>query len=273
MGAKQNAVTEENTHHTNPVLQLDKVTVGYRSQNRVTKIISSLSLTLYPGDCIAILGSNGAGKSTLLKTIAKFIPLLEGTIQLHSTSMDTLSPREISRKLSIVLTERQFLRQMSVYELVSSGRLPYTNWMDGKNGDDYRLIKFALKAAGIQHLAPKKCEEISDGQLQNVLIARALAQDTSLMILDEPSIHLDFYQKIKLFSLLRSLAANQQKAIFFSTHDIELALHYCSKALVLLPDTYYFDTISNLAKQNVFNTLFDDSSVQFDKHHMRFRYS
>lgn len=265
-------MNQEDPYTPNSVLTLDKATFGYRSRNQITKILTKLSLTLCPGDCIAVLGSNGIGKSTLLKTIPKLIPLLGGSISIHNTPIETLSPNEISRKMSVVLTERQFLRQLTVYELVASGRLPYTNWMDQKKSDDRKWIEAAITNVGIQHLTSKKCEEISDGQLQNVLIARALAQNTALMILDEPGMHLDFYQKIKLFRLLRSLSNNKQKVILFSTHDIELALHYCTKALALLPHTYYFDTISNLAQQNVFNMLFDDPSLQFNKDHMRFTY-
>lgn len=175
--------------------------------------------------------------------------------------MNTLA---LAKNLSLVLTEKLPPSNLSVFELVALGRQPYTNWIGTLTEEDITKVNEALALTQIEHLASKKHFEISDGQLQKVLVARALAQDTPLIILDEPTTHLDLLHKVALFRLLKKLTKETQKCILFSTHDIDLAIQLSDEMIIMTPETVVQDQPCNLISKGSFNSLFKDEHIVFD---------
>ena len=184
------------------ILKTSNLNIGYKSKKGVTTIAKDLNLNLGSGKLITLIGANGIGKSTLLRTITGIQKPLSGNVYLNEKEVSHYKPLELAQNLSLVLTEKLPPSNLSVFELVALGRQPYTNWVDSLSKEDVEKVHEAMKLAQIEHLASKKHFEISDGQLQKVLIARALAQDTPLIILDEPTTHLDLLHKVSLFKLL-----------------------------------------------------------------------
>jgi len=167
------------------------------------------------------VGANGIGKSTLLRTLTNVQKPLSGEIYINSKSVLDYEPVELAQQLSLVLTEQIASKNLSVFELVALGRQPYTNWMGNLSQEDITITNKALAQTNIEALKTKKCFELSDGQLQKVMIARALAQDTDLIILDEPTTHLDMYHKAYILKLLKKLAKDTGKTILYSSHEID----------------------------------------------------
>jgi iron complex transport system ATP-binding protein len=183
-----------------------------------------LNLALYPGQFVCLIGPNGAGKSTLLRTLAGLQAPLGGHLELNEQPMARLSQAQRARLLSIVMTQRPEVGQMRGYELVSLGRHPYSDWLGGLSPHDHRVIQWAIQTVGAEKLAPRLLDEVSDGERQKLMVARALAQETPLIIMDEPTAFLDLPRRVELMHLLRQLAHQTAKAILLSTHDLELAL-------------------------------------------------
>jgi len=172
--------------------------------------------------------------------------------------------------LSIVLTEAPASRNLSVLELISLGRQPYTNWVGKLSEMDKEIIQQAIKATETESLIHQKCYELSDGQLQRVMIARALAQDTPLILLDEPTTHLDIYHRAYILKLLKKLAKERGKTILFSTHEIDLAIQLSDKLLVMTSDKVHFNTPENLIEEGCFESLFPKETIHFDHKMKRF---
>lgn len=166
--------------------------------------------------------------------------------------------------LSVVLTEPLPTKNLTVYELVSLGRQPYTNWLGRLGQEDTRIVKNVLNRLGIIELKNKKCFELSDGQLQKVLLGRALAQDTPLMMLDEPTTHLDLYHKVQILKNLREIAHDLRKLVVFTTHEIELAIQLCDTLCVLNTGTMDFGPPANLIREEKFNSLFPPDTLTFN---------
>lgn len=218
-----------------------------------------------------MVGVNGVGKSTFLKTLSGVLPPLSGRILLNGTDRSTLTSDKLAKLISLVLTGQPFSRNLSVQELVSLGRQPYTNWSGNLNPRDVAEVSRALQQIQVEDLSERKCFELSDGQLQKVLIARALAQDTPVMILDEPTTHLDIYHKAQVLQLLRKLSSETGKAVLFATHEIDLALQVCDKIIVMQPGRVLQGSPSELINDKVFDQLFPDDLIQFDSETRGFR--
>ncbi len=201
----------------------------------------------------------------LFKSIPRFLILsilFHGIVMLTSLWLNELSSSKKqefkkAQTISVVLTEKLPPSNLTVYELVALGRYPYVHWLGKLSALDKQKIDEAIQLTEIQDLITKNHEEISDGQLQKVLIARALAQDTPLIILDEPTTHLDFQNKINILQLLKKLTLEHQKTIIFSTHDLDFALQIADELLVLTPQTYLKNTPEKLLETPIFNTIFD----------------
>jgi iron complex transport system ATP-binding protein len=191
--------------------------VGYPGAKEHT-LFETLNLTARLGEFICFMGRNGIGKSTLIRTLAGLHPSTSGTINFSGQAEHS------SKQVSVVLTDRVSAQNMTVYELLCFGRYPYLDWSIRLKEDDKRIIDSAVAAVKIQSLTGRKLYELSDGQLQMVMIARALAQDTPLMLLDEPTAHLDLNNRLEIMKLLRHLAHQTGKAIIASSHDLDLAL-------------------------------------------------
>lgn len=246
------------------ILNTANLNIGYKSKNSVVTIAENLNLNLKSGKLISLIGANGIGKSTLLRTITGIQHPLSGSVYLNDKNITEYKSLDLAQNLSLVLTEKLPPSNLSVFELVALGRQPYTNWVGTLTNTDIEKVQEAMQLTQIEHLAHKKHYEISDGQLQKVLIARALAQDTPLIILDEPTTHLDLLHKVSLFKLLKKLTQETQKCILFSTHDIDLAIQLSDEMIVMTPENVVQDEPCNLISNGSFAALFKDEHIIFD---------
>jgi len=208
----------------NSVLSTSGLSIGYGSGKARKTILQDLNLTLYPGQLVALLGQNGVGKSTLLKTLAGLLPPLEGQVIIKDKLISEISPSEKARILSLVLTEKINPGNLDVFELISLGRYPYTSWTGNLNLIDKEKVKWAIDMTRVNFLTTRKIYQLSDGQLQKVMITRALAQDGDIIFLDEPTAHLDLNNRVEIMTLLKHLAEETGKAVLVSTHDLEITL-------------------------------------------------
>ncbi|MEO0047001.1 MAG: Fe(3+) dicitrate transport ATP-binding protein FecE [Bacteroidota bacterium] len=246
------------------IVNTTSLSIGYHSKKEHHVIAENLNLNLYAGQLISLVGANGIGKSTLIRTLTGIQKPLKGAVLLNEKNILDYQALELAQNLSLVLTEKLPPSNLTVFELIALGRQPYTNWLGNLSGEDYEKINQAIALTHIEHLATKKHHEISDGQLQIVLIARALAQDTPLIILDEPTTHLDLLHKVSVFKLLKKLTQETDKCIVFSTHDIDLAIQMSDEMIVITEENVTQDQPCNLITKGVFNTLFKDDSITFD---------
>lgn len=236
------------------------LSIGYKNVEVATKI----NFKLHSKELCAIIGVNGIGKSTLLRTLGKLQPKLSGQILIKNQLLEDYSPLDLAKQTSIVLTEPIASKNLTVKELITLGRQPYTNWLGNLTAADETHIKESIQSFELQEFTSKKCHELSDGQLQRVLIARAMAQDTPLILLDEPTTHLDLYHKVQILKLLQNLAHQHQKTIVFTTHEIDLAIQLCDKILLLDGKENSFAAPSELIEKGSFDTLFPSQMVRFD---------
>ncbi|WP_276381910.1 ABC transporter ATP-binding protein [Flavobacterium sp. H4147] len=246
------------------ILKTSDLNIGYKSKKGVVPIAEKLNLNFNERKLISLIGANGIGKSTLLRTITGIQHPLSGNVFLNEKNLSSYKPLELAQNLSVVLTEKLPPSNLSVFELVALGRQPYTNWIGTLTPEDITKVNEALELTQISHLAQKRHHQISDGQLQKVLIARALAQDTPLIILDEPTTHLDLLHKVSLFKLLKKLTQETQKCILFSTHDIDLAIQLSDEMIIMTPENVVQDQPCNLISNGSFSNLFKDEHIIFD---------
>jgi iron complex transport system ATP-binding protein len=254
----------------NNILSASKISIGYSSKKAKNIIASNIDLSLKKGKLIALIGANGIGKSTLLRTITGIQKPISGTVSLNEKNIHELDSLTLAQNLSVVLTEKLPPSNLTVWELIALGRQPYTNWIGKLTDNDIAKVNEAIELTQIGHLATKKHYEISDGQLQIVLIARALAQDTPLIILDEPTTHLDLLHKVVLFKLLKKLTQETGKCILFSTHDIDMAIQLSDEMIIMTPENTLQDQPCNLILKGSFNTLFQDEHIVFDNEKGKF---
>ena len=252
------------------ILQASKISIGYTSKKVKNIIASNIDLSLEKGKLIALIGANGIGKSTLLRTITGIQKPISGTVVLNGKNIHELDALTLAQNLSVVLTEKLPPSNLTVWELIALGRQPYTNWIGKLTDNDIEKINEAIQLTQIGHLTSKKHYEISDGQLQIVLIARALAQDTPLIILDEPTTHLDLLHKVTLLKLLKKLTQETGKSILFSTHDIDMAIQLSDEMIIMTPENVVQDQPCNLILKGSFNTLFQDEHIVFDSEKGKF---
>jgi len=246
------------------ILSTSNLSIGYQSKKEKNIIAENLNLTFEQGKLISLVGGNGIGKSTLLRTITGIQKPIAGTVMLKEKEIHDYESLALAQNLSLVLTEKLPPSNLSVFELIALGRQPYTNWLGKLSAEDLEKINQAIALTHVEHLIDKRHHEISDGQLQIVLIARALAQDTPLIILDEPTTHLDLFHKVSIFKLLKKLSQETNKCILFSTHDIDLEIQLSDEMIVMTESLVEQDQPCNLITKGIFNTLFKDSSITFD---------
>ena len=196
-----------------------RLTVGYRGH----RVVEDISLSLPCGRLVCLLGPNGAGKSTLLRTLCGFQPPIEGTVTISGSDITTMSAAEVARLVSVVLTDRPLTPSLTAAEMVGMGRAPYTGFWGRLSDDDRRLVSEAMQTVGIDSLATRRMGRLSDGERQKVMIAKALAQHTPVIVLDEPTAFLDYPSKVAVMKTLARLAHDEGKTILMSTHDLELA--------------------------------------------------
>lgn len=197
----------------------NRLTVGYRGH----RVVEDISLSLPCGRLVCLLGPNGAGKSTLLRTLCGFQPPIAGTVTISGSDITTMSAAEVARLVSVVLTDRPLTPSLTAAEMVGMGRAPYTGFWGRLSDDDRRLVSEAMQTVGIAPLATRRMGQLSDGELQKVMIAKALAQHTPVIVLDEPTAFLDYPSKVAVMKTLARLAHDEGKTILMNTHDLELA--------------------------------------------------
>ena len=256
--------------------QLKELTTGYRSKHGEHVVSYKLSATLKAGEFTCLLGPNGAGKSTLMRTLAAFQPPLEGTIELDGRDIDTIKPQQLARHIGVVLTEKPEVRGMRVRDMVAMGRSPYTGFWGKLHDDDKAAVDQAIDQVGIRPLERRMVSTLSDGERQKVMIAKALAQQTPVIFLDEPTAYLDFPSKVEIMLLLRRLTREMQKNVFLSTHDLELALQTADR-LWLLPGrnseqagSLIVGTPKELAENGTLARFFAGPGITFDTHELHF---
>ncbi|MEW4924723.1 ABC transporter ATP-binding protein [Algibacter sp. 2305UL17-15] len=257
--------------HQHIILRTKNLSIGYASKKAKTIVASNINIELKKGTLVGLIGANGIGKSTLLRTLTNVQNPLSGQVFINDTDLLKYAPLDLAKAMSLVLTEPLASKNLSVLELVALGRQPYTNWVGNLSKEDIRKVNDALDQTNIANLKHKKCFELSDGQLQKVMIARALAQDTDLIILDEPTTHLDMYHKAYILKLLQRLAKETNKTILFSSHEIDLAIQLCDNLIVMTDTEVVSDAPCNLITKGTFETLFPKDLIAFDEKTGSFR--
>ena len=204
------------------VLRTKDLHIGYKDK----AILPPINVSLDEGNLIALIGPNGAGKSTLFKTLTAHIKPISGSIELMGKDLSEYSSKEKAMLIGLVLTERPDDMFLKVYDVVASGRCPYTNFFGKIEKEDENIIQESLEIVGINHLKDRYFNTLSDGEKQKVMIAKTLAQNTPIIFMDEPTAFIDYPSKIELFSLMKMLSKERNKTIIFSSHDLELLLRY-----------------------------------------------
>lgn len=221
-------------------ITLSHLSVGYKVGHTV---VSDINLTLQSGQLACLIGENGVGKSTLLKTLTGFLPKLEGSLLLDGKDISEFSQRALARQTSIVLTQKPEVQNLTVEEIVGLGRSPYTGFFGKLHANDQQIVDESITAVGIQKLKNRMIQTLSDGERQKVMIAKALAQQTPVIFLDEPTAFLDFSSKVETFQLLQRMAHEMGKLVLLSTHDLELAVRFSDTLLQVNGDG--LRTVSN----------------------------
>ena len=236
------------------ILKATSLSIGYDDKT----VVSDINVTLSEGDIIALVGPNGAGKSTLFKTFSTHIKPLGGKIELFGKDLVSYTPKERAKMLGIVLTERPDDMFLKVFDVVAAGRYPYTGMFGKLSDNDKKEIKVSLELVGVNNLIDRVFNTLSDGEKQKVMIAKAIAQNTPVIMLDEPTAFLDYPSKIELFSLLKKLAKEQNKAILFSSHDLELLLRYTDNLWIIAKNQpFAAGTSSDLLKNGIIKKYFE----------------
>lgn len=246
-------------------LEAKDLSFGYSNKKENLIIGSNVNFQLQKGSFVALLGKNGIGKSTLLRTLSGILGELEGSIYINQKDKKTISNIELAQQISMVLTERLPESQLTVYELVALGRQPYTNWIDTLTKDDVLKINWALELTDTESLKQKHFYQLSDGQLQRVLIARALAQDTEIILLDEPTAHLDIHHTIKIFTLLKKLVKKTNKTVLISSHEVNLSIKLADYLLLMTDKGLESGTSEELINSNTFDSLFSKEVINFNR--------
>jgi iron complex transport system ATP-binding protein len=250
-----------------PVLSLAGLSVGYPGPKKTVRVVAEgIDLSLRAGELVCLLGPNGAGKSTLMRTIAAMQRPLSGEVLLNGRNLFALSKIELARQLSVVLTERVTVGLLTAYEIVSLGRSPHTGWSGSLGERDHHIVEEAIRAVGAEALARRYVSELSDGERQKIMLARALAQEPQVMILDEITAFLDLPRRVEIMRILRQLAHQRGRAILLSTHDLELALSTADR-IWLLPQggSLAAGTPEDLVLRGVFASAFASEGVRFDE--------
>lgn len=247
------------------LLNLQNLSIGYTDHKPYKVVHEQIDLKLRKGELTCLLGTNGAGKSTLLKTICGFQPALSGKILLEGKELSSYSQKTLAQKLGVVLTDSIAVGNLTVYELVSFGRYNFTGYFGRLADIDHQQVSEALRCVGIEHFAKRSILELSDGERQKVMIAKAIAQETELILLDEPTAFLDLPSRVEIMQLLRKLASEQKKTILLSTHDLDLAIQLADQIwLMAKKQPIVAGVPEDLALNGVFNHFFDKEKLKFD---------
>ena len=247
------------------ILRTDALTIGYGSSKDRHVVAKDLDLSLAEGELVCLLGPNGAGKSTLLRTLCGMQPPLAGAVLVDNQPLHTLSPLALARLMSVVLTDKVSVGLLRAYDLVAVGRHPHTGWTGRLRAVDRRAIRTAMEAVGAWKMAQRFVGELSDGERQRIMMARALAQEPRLMVLDEITAFLDLPHRIDAMRILSGLAHEGGKAVLVSTHDLELALRTADRIWLLAAGgQIHIGAPEDLVLSGVFDQVFSAEGIRFD---------
>lgn len=247
------------------IISTHNLTVGYRNAKAESVVMQGLNVSLERGRLTALLGSNGIGKSTLLRTISGAQPMLDGDVTINGRSVNEISRKEMSMLLSMVFTDRTQAGGLTVRELVSLGRQPHTGFLGRLDDHDREVVNNAVKAVGVSHKIDCYVAELSDGERQKVMIAKALAQETPVIILDEPTAFLDVASRIEIMRLLSELAHTADKAILLSTHDVSQTLILADELWVVTKSrTLLAGMTEDLILSGAMGQMFNTDAVKFN---------
>lgn len=242
-------------------IELHDVTLGYGER----VLMADASVGFGWGELTALIGRNGTGKSTLLRTIAALAKPQKGHITIGGVDASELTMREVASRIAFVSTEDVRVQNLHVWDVVSLGRAPYTNWVGRLTEEDKTKVRESLRLVGMEHFAESSMDSLSDGERQRVMIARALAQDTPIILLDEPTAFLDLPNKYEICLLLKRLAHKEGKCILFSTHDLSIAIELCDTIAVIEGGKFHYGTAEMLIEEGVMQRIFDSAQIEFDR--------
>ena len=247
-------------------IRLINLSIGYLHKRKIAKTVATgINASIHKGELTCLLGTNGIGKSTLLRTLSAFQPPLRGRILIEGRDINSYRQKELAKEISIVLTGKPSIRNITVEELVGLGRSPYTGFWGSLASKDKDIVEMALRTIGIQSLKDRTLQTLSDGERQKAMIAKALAQQTPVILLDEPTAFLDFPSKVDMMLLLHRLAHESGKTIFLSTHDVELALQLADTIWLMTHETgMTIGTPQELAQQGALGRFIEREGIVFD---------
>ena len=248
------------------IIELKGLSIGYRGKHRVNFVAKNMCASLYGGELTAVLGANGIGKSTLIRTITRAQEALDGEIHLMGKTLSSYAPAELATLMSVVLTDKVDIKSTSVFDLIGMGRAPYTGFWGALKSEDKEIIEECLELVNITKLRDRMVNTLSDGERQKVMIAKALAQQTPIILLDEPTAFLDFPSKVETMQLLLKLARELGKTILLSTHDLDLALQIADKIWIMDSSSeLHVGVPEDLAIDGVLSKFFQRKGISFDK--------
>ncbi len=246
-------------------VELKNLSIGYFAKGNQKVVATGMNAAIRSGELTCLLGRNGIGKSTLLRTLSAFQPKLEGDVLINGNPIESYTDKELSHLIGIVLTEKPDVQNMTAEELVGMGRSPYTGFWGTLNDDDNKIVSEAIRLVGIESLQGRMVHTLSDGERQKVMIAKALAQQTPIIYLDEPTAFLDFPSKVEMMQLLHRLAVEEKKTIFLSTHDVELSLQLADCIWLMEPGLLSVGTPRELADDGTLSRFMEHGGIVFDK--------
>lgn len=246
-------------------IRLEHLVIGYTTKKHSKVVGSDINASINSGELTCLLGANGVGKSTLLRTLSAFQPKLDGKIYIKGKEIAQYNDREMAHLISVVLTEKPDIQNMTIEELISLGRNPYTGFWGRLSQEDNEIVEHAIALVGIEHLKGRMVQDLSDGERQKVMIAKALAQETPIIYLDEPTAFLDYPSKVEMMQLLHRLSRQTNKTIFLSTHDLELALQIADKVWLMARDKgIKIGTPEDLSLNGDLSNFFARKGITFD---------
>ena len=242
------------------MIRFDNIRLGYGDRT----LIDNLSAEVRRGELTALVGRNGTGKSTLLRAIAQLGEVLAGDILIGGAPLRTLSPSDMASRVAFVTTDKVRIANLRCRDVVALGRAPYTNWIGRMQEQDKAIVEQALASVGMTAYADTTMDRMSDGECQRIMIARALAQQTPIILLDEPTAFLDMPNRYELCTLLRRLAHEEQKCILFSTHELDIALSLCDAIALISPPELHILPTDEMVRSGHIERLFTTGIVEFD---------
>ena len=247
------------------IIYTKSLSAGYRKRKSVTTVLRNVDLELHEGELVSLLGANGAGKSTLIRTICGLQPALAGRVMVGDKDVERLTPRQLSKTIALVTTERTFAGGLTVSELVGLGRHPHTGFLGRLDEHDRQIVATAIEKVGISHKSESYVAELSDGERQKVMIAKALAQEAPVIILDEPTAFLDVASRVEVLQLLHDLARNERRTILISSHDIQQSMALSDRLWIVSDSGEIVSGVTeDLILADKISLLFSNRNVAFD---------